>query len=225
MRYAVFLKISEASYSRFEAIRMQLNAGIKSSQSKLLGQLLSEIACEIIEQAFSELLWQQLHKAQGPEKREVQESQKIIQQVLDNVRKYMPWSVSLFSNERLLPLVNYLAGLISEHERQIYIRYEVNMPLVEEVFKTVEQLRGGQWSAMTQAFRLLVRVVDLGVTSLIREPKKLLGFNKIIDKTLNGVINVTAHMGYKRLEKVGTQLQQEQAHDYIEHFLAFMQPA
>lgn len=225
MRYAVFLKISEASYSRFEAIRMQLNAGIKSSQSKLLGQLLSEIACEIIEQAFSELLRQQLHKAQGPEKREVQESQKIIQQVLDNVRKYMPWSVSLFSNERLLPLVNYLAGLISEHERQIYIRYEVNMPLVEEVFETVEQLRGGQWTAMTQAFRLLVCVVDLGVTSLIREPKKLLGFNKIIDKTLNGVINMTAHMGYKRLEKVGTQLQQEQAHDYIEHFLAFMQPA
>lgn len=225
MRYAVFLKISEASYSRFEAIRMQLNVGIKSSQSKLLGQLLSEIACEIIEQAFSELLRQQLHKAQGPEKREVQESQKIIQQVLDNVRKYMPWSVSLFSNERLLPLVNYLAGLISEHERQIYIRYEVNMPLVEEVFETVEQLRGGQWTAMTQAFRLLVCVVDLGVTSLIREPKKLLGFNKIIDKTLNGVINMTAHMGYKRLEKVGTQLQQEQAHDYIEHFLAFMQPA
>ncbi len=63
------------------------------------------------------------------------------------------------------------------------------------------------------------------MTCLIREPKKQLKFNVFIDKTLSGVIHMTTHLGYKRLEKIGTQLQKEQANAYIEHFMDFMQKA
>jgi hypothetical protein len=65
----------------------------------------------------------------------------------------------------------------------------------------------------------------MGVTALIREPKKMLKFNLVVDKTLNGVINMTTHMGYKRLEKLGGQLNQATANDYIEHFMTFLRPA
>ena len=52
--------------------------------------------------------------------------------------------------------------------------------------------------------------------------KKCLKFNFVVDKTLNGVINMTTHLGYKRLEKLGTQLDQQVAVIYVDYFLKFM---
>jgi hypothetical protein len=225
MSYAVFLKLSESSYSRFEVIRMQLNAGVKASQAEMLGGVLSEIACEIIEQTFSELILKQANSINTEDTEEIKENRQVVRQILETLRKYLPWAISFFSNERLLPLVNYFAGLICEHDRQIWIRYDVHMQLMQDVLETVEQIRAGQLSAVPRAFALLIHIIDLGVTCLIREPKKQLKFNVFIDKTLSGVIHMTTHLGYKRLEKIGTQLQKEQANAYIEHFMGFMQKA
>lgn len=33
---------------------------------------------------------------------------------------------------------------------------------------------------------------------------------------------MTTHLGYKRLEKLGTQLDQQAAATYVDHFLKFM---
>jgi hypothetical protein len=55
-----------------------------------LGAVLSEIACEVIEQVFMVLLQDnQHHSLTG-------ESEKVIQQILEAIRKYMPWSVSFW---------------------------------------------------------------------------------------------------------------------------------
>ncbi len=68
---------------------------------KLWGRVLNDISCEIIEQLFGELS-RSSHSLDG-------ESEKIIQQVIQTMQKYMPWSVSFFGNQRLKPMVNYLA--------------------------------------------------------------------------------------------------------------------
>jgi len=58
MSYSILLKIDQGTHGRFKAIRQQLNLGIKESQSRVLGEVLSEIACDIVEQVFSVLLIQ-----------------------------------------------------------------------------------------------------------------------------------------------------------------------
>ena len=75
---------------------------------------------------------------------------------------------------------------------------------------------------MADVFHTLIQIVDLGVTNLIREPKKCLNFNKVVDKTLNGVIHITAQLSYKRLEKMSNQVDPNTATDCVNHFLAFM---
>ena len=50
----------------------------------------------------------------------------------------------------------------------------------------------------------------------------MLKFNFVVDKILNGVINMTTHLGYKRLEKLGSQLDHKAAINYIDYFLQFM---
>ncbi|CAM0578779.1 hypothetical protein L1Y79_03270 [Acinetobacter baumannii] len=224
MSYKVFLKISDSTYTQFASIREKLHAGVRESQSKVLGDVLSDLSCEIIEQVFSVLLKDEQDNSTMTEKQRY-ESEKVLQQILDTFRKYMPWSVSFFGNERLLPLVDYMTSLMKEREQEVYITYPITPQLVQQAQTLTEQIREGNMQSVEKAFQTLIQIVDLGVTSLVREPKKRLKFNLVVDKTLIGVINMTTHLGYKRLEKLGMQVDQTTATHYINHFLAFMHQA
>lgn len=224
MSYKVFLKISDSTYTQFASIREKLHAGVRESQSKVLGDVLSDLSCEIIEQVFSVLLKDEQDNSTMTQKQRY-ESEKVLQQILDTFRKYMPWSVSFFGNERLLPLVDYMTSLMKEREQEVYITYPITPQLVQQAQTLMEQIREGNMQSVEKAFQTLIQIVDLGVTSLVREPKKRLKFNLVVDKTLNGVINMTTHLGYKRLEKLGAQVDQTTATHYINHFLAFMHQA
>ncbi|WP_369012448.1 hypothetical protein [Acinetobacter baumannii] len=224
MSYKVFFKISNSTYTQFASIREKLHAGVRESQSKVLGDVLSDLSCEIIEQVFSVLLKDEQDNSTMTQKQRY-ESEKVLQQILDTFRKYMPWSVSFFGNERLLPLVDYMTSLMKEREQEVYITYPITPQLVQQAQTLTEQIRAGNMQSVEKAFQTLIQIVDLGVTSLVREPKKRLKFNLVVDKTLNGVINMTTHLGYKRLEKLGTQVDQTTATHYINHFLAFMHQA
>lgn len=221
MSYSILLKINEATHGQFEIIRQQLNAGTHESQSRVLGEVLSEIACDIVEQVFSVLLIQNRQPTQLTQKYTA-ESEKVIQQIIGAVRKYMPWSIALFGNERLCPFANYFSNMIKYHDEQVYVSYPIDRHLVQQAHALVTKLKNNEISDMVDVFQTLVQIVDLGVTNLIREPKKCLNFNTVVDKTLNGVINMTAHLSYKRLEKMGNQVDTDAAADCVNHFLAFM---
>ena len=216
MNTAVFLNIHADTYARFAHIRAQLLQGSKESQANALGNVLSEMACEVIEQVFMVLLQENQHHSQTGE------SEKVIQQILEAIRKYMPWSVSFFGNERLVPLVEYLSKSIQLEDEKVYMTYPIEQQLAQQVKTSSQKLAGGDRHETVNALKLLTDVIDVGVTHLIREPKKCLKFNFVVDKTLNGVINMTTHLGYKRLEKLGTQLDQQVAVIYVDYFLKFM---
>ncbi len=216
MKTAVYLNIHADTYARFAHIRTQLLQASKESQANALGSVLSEMACEVIEQVFMVLL----HENQDYSK--TGESEKVIQQILEAVRKYMPWSISFFSNERLVPLVEYLSKTLLIEDDMIYMTYPVEQKLAEQVMISAQKLAEGDSREIANALKRLTEVIDEGVTHLIREPKKCLKFNFVVDKTLNGVINMTTHLGYKRLEKLATQLDQQVAVTYVDYFLKFM---
>ena len=216
MNTAVFLNIHADTYARFAHIRAQLLQGSKESQANALGNVLSEMACEVIEQVFMVLLQENQHHSQTGE------SEKVIQQILEAIRKYMPWSVSFFGNDRLVPVVEYLSKTIQLEDEKVYMTYTIEQQLAQQVKSSSHKLAGGDRHETVNALKLLTDVIDVGVTHLIREPKKCLKFNFVVDKTLNGVINMTTHLGYKRLEKLGTQLDQQVAVVYVDYFLKFM---
>lgn len=221
MSYSILLKINDTTYCQFEMIRQQLNTGTQESQSRVLGEVLSEIACDIVEQVFSVLLIQNRQPTQLTQKYTA-DSEKVIQQIIGAVRKYMPWSIALFGNERLCPFANYFSNMIKYHDEQVYVSYPIDHNLVKQAHTLVTKLKNNEISDMVDVFQTLIQIVDLGVTNLIREPKKYLNFNMVVDKTLNGVINMTAHLSYKRLEKMGNQVDVNAATDCVNHFLAFM---
>lgn len=214
MSYTVELKLKPETYQQFQNIHTKLNNNDREPQSKPLGDNISNIACELIDQAFGSLVNQSSSK-DG-------DSEKVLKQVKDAITKYMPWSVSFFGNDRLLPMVNHVNGLMKRKGEQGYITYPVDKVVVEELLGCAEQLKQGNTAYVKPGLKAFTQVVDQGVTSLIREPKKLLKFNMVVNKTLDGVISLTTGIGYKRFDKLSTIYDAQTIGKYFDHFVAFL---
>lgn len=214
MSYTVELKLKPETYQQFQNIHTKLNNNDREPQSKYLGDNISNIACELIDQAFGSLVNQSSSK-DG-------DSEKVLKQVKDAITKYMPWSVSFFGNDRLLPMVNHVNGLMKRKNDQGYITYPVDKVVVEELLGCAEQLKQGNTAYVKPGLKAFTQVVDQGVTSLIREPKKLLKFNMVVNKTLDGVISLTTQLGYKRFDKLSSIYDAQTIGKYFDHFVAFL---
>ena len=214
MTYTISLKLEPATYQQFLNIHQKLNASDREPQAKILGENLSKIACEVIHQAFGQLVKNGSSKDQ--------DSAKVLTQIQDAIMKYMPWSVSFFGNDRLLPMVNHVRTLIYEQNGQHYISYPVEKSLIHDLLDSAEQMRQGNKQFVSSGLKSFTKVVDQGVTTLIREPKKLLKFNLVVDKTLNGVISLTTQLGYKRFENLSKNHDPESIVAYFDHFMVFL---
>jgi hypothetical protein len=215
MSYNISLKIQPETHYRFRDIHSRLNSGDQTSLSKALGENLTDIACEIIDQVFGRLA--RLSNSAD------RESEKVVQQIVETTRKYMPWSVSFFGNERLIPMVNYLYEMTHEIEGDYYVRYPIQKTLAIELLRYVKEMESGNHHCVSPALKTFIEVVDQGVTHLVRQPKNMLKFNMVVDKTLNGVIHLTTQLGYKRFDKLGSLYDAPTISHYFEHFLAFLE--
>lgn len=214
MTYTVSLKLKPETYQCFQGIHNKLNQADREPQAKRLGDNLAEIACEIIDQAFGGLVNQ---SSAGD-----QDSKKVLKQVKDAITKYMPWSVSFFGNDRLLPMVNHVHSLMYQSNSTNFISYPVEKALINELLSCVAKMREGHSQYVVPGLKAFTQVVDQGVTSLVREPKKMLKFNIVVNKTLDGVIALTTQLGYKRFEKLSTLHDAQTITRYFDHFLVFL---
>ena len=215
MSYVISLKLKSETHQRFQDIFQQLNQGQSESVAKALGEVLADISYEVIDQVFGEITRISLSGDN--------ESAKVIHHIMDTTRKYMPWSVSFFGNERLLPMVNYLHELMYQKEGEFYLSYPVDEDSVQALLSSAEEMQQGNNAAVIPALQAFTQIVDQGVTHLIRVPKTMLKFNVVVDKTLNGVIHVTTQMGYKRFDKLGMQYDAKTMSHYFNHFLVFLE--
>lgn len=220
----VLLPMTTDIQQRFATVHSQLNAGSKEKLAKPLGEVLADLSCEIVDRMFGDLLKKSKANAQtDQEHRMIQDSEKVIQQIIETFRKYMPYAVSLFGNERLVPLVNYLKNQMLEKNDQPYLTFNIADNLLQKALQNGGKIKSGDQASIVPAFDGLIKIIDEGVTALIREPKTILKFNFVIDKTLSGVLNMTTSLGYKRLEKLATQMDVRMANQYVEHFLGFVE--
>lgn len=214
MSYIIELKLKPETYQEFQDIHHKLKNNDREPQANALGDNISNIACEIIDQAFGSLV-NKSKSADG-------DSEKVLNQVKGAITKYMPWSVSFFGNDRLLPMVSQINDRMKTRNAQGYLTYPVERVVIDELLGCVEQLKQGNSAYIKPGLKAFTHVVDQGVTSLIREPKKMLKFNMIVNKTLDGVINLTTGLAYKRFEKLSSIYDAQTLGKYFDHFVAFL---
>lgn len=219
----VLLPITRHLHEQFQAIRQQLNAGSKEKLSKPLGGVLADLSCEVIDRLFMDLIQKSKGLAVTPQEHQmVHDSEKVVHQIIETFRKYMPYAVSLFGNDRLVAVANYLDQKMLKIDDKYYITFTIEEALLSKTLACGEKMKTGDQASIVPAFEGLIKIIDRGVDVLVREPKNILKFNFVVDKTLTGVLNMTTHLGYKRLEKLATQMNVKQAAQYVDHFIGFV---
>lgn len=216
----VKIAINTDSYLQLKEITQQLKLQNDCKQSKVLGEVLTRLTCEVLQKVFGVLLTQH----QNDNEQHGDESGKILTLIEAQLHKYMPWSISLFSNQRLEPVANYILEKMQTDEANLaYLCYDLDAQLATRLNNNFNLLMQGQLDAIQPVFKDLIEVIDTGVTELIRVPKSMLEFNRIVDKTLTGVIHMLTSLGYKRIDKISKYAKLRQAQDYAQYFYSFLQ--
>ena len=208
MQYKIDLLIKQQTYQELKSITQSLNHGEKRDLAKQLGNVFTEMSCQVLDQVFGTLLDEQRKNdaLDATGKKKLKEAEQIFDQIEGALKKYMPWSISFFSNDRLKPVANHILKKFEDSDAtEVVMYYQLDRSLGQEATSNIQKVIQGDTSALPVTLKNLVKIIDLGVSEFIRDPKTLLKFNFVVDKTLNGVINMITSTGYKRLEKVGDE--------------------
>lgn len=214
MQNLVYLRIGTETFNKFQNIHQRLNNLNTECVAQELGYVFAKLSSDVVDQVFGEI--ERLRSSTDIE------SENTLQHINDSLQKYMPWSVSFFGNERLKPVVNYLYQQILQHENNAYLTYEVPLNLLTEAEEYLLKVKQGNTSFTQPAFKVFTQIVDQGIAQLILEPKKMLKFNFVVDKTLNGVIHLTTQLGYKRIETLASQFDLVHAEKTLDHLFGFL---
>jgi len=221
--YGIALPLRADTAERISRLTEQLQAGQRESLSTEAGQVMSEVGCQLIDVVFGELVQQFLHVSALPAFRE---SLAAIDEVKTVLRKYLPWAISFFGNERLAPVAKHYASLIQS--RQVdgqalpFLVFGLPESVAKLAVKSLEDLEQHRVKIAADAIEGLIQVIDVSLDVLLKQPKTLLKFNFVVDKTLNGVINMTTAMSYKNLRKLGQQLDPSLFDPLTNHLRTFL---
>ena len=226
--YRIALPLQADTAQRIQRLTAQLETGQREAgQDQSLageaGQVMTDVGCQLIDVVFGDLVQQFLHVSALPAFRE---SLAAIEDVKAVLRKYLPWAISFFSNERLAPVAKHYATLIESREVDgltlSYLQFPLPAAVAAIAVKSLEDLEQHRVKTAADAIEGLIQVIDVSLDVLLKQPKTLLKFNFVVDKTLNGVINMTTAMSYKNLRKLGQQLDPSLFDPLTQHLRQFL---
>ena len=211
--YKINLPVSASTYQQIFEVSKQIRDGSQKNLSREYGEAVTQMACEILRHIFGIMtIDNEYTKGSGAD------TKKVMEDVTAQLQKYMPWSVSLFGNERLLPVVNYLFSQFKEKDGQMYLQYPVSAQFVNQLQHNAEAIAKGDQAKISAGFDNIIQIIETGIDELIKKPKDMLKFNIVADKTLNGVIKLLTNLGNKRIEKTGKTAHILTAQQYMPHF-------
>lgn len=226
MSYQIQLDIKAKTYNELAEITQRLNNADKNSLAKDLGRVFTDMSCQVLEQVFGTLVKEKQNDTANSHSKSQKEAEQVLAQIEGALTKYMPWAISFFGNDRLKPVANHILKKFHPSETgDVKMFYLLDRQLGAESQAALEQIKAGNFQVLPQLMRDLIKIIDLGISEFIRDPKTLLKFNFVVDKTLNGVINMITSTGYKRIEKIADEYDTSdasRAHYYADHFGKFL---
>ncbi|MEY4516364.1 MAG: hypothetical protein RL180_710 [Pseudomonadota bacterium] len=205
----IAIPISVSLCQELKQLNQRLQAGEREPLANDAGRLISDVACATIDTIFGDML-KRMADASG--KSSYQDAQGTVEEVKAVLRKYLPWATGFFGNERLMPVAQHYDQLLvvspqDDAPASAYLTFAISAKLAEQSLHSLEQLRTGQATTARAAIDVLILVIEESLVPLLYTPKKLLKFNFVADKTLNGVISMTNSLAFRQLRKLGDQLE------------------
>jgi hypothetical protein len=192
-----------------------------TDEDKLLGiELLTEAYFDLIDTCFVRIL-DQLGSASHS--KELSEAHRTIDEVKDKARHYLRWMAGFIANKRLPPVIAHFHAMIQQGEDgQPFMAFPLSNLLAAEVTRVVAILADGRAENFDEGSELIIHVMDEAMGPLAIEPKNLMKFNFVVDKTLNGVISLVQMLLKRMLHKLSPKIPTETHPAIATHLKSFL---
>lgn len=220
----VALPVNPNSPIELAELARRLNSGVKESQAEFAGRLITETSVALLDDLFIEMM-DKLEKV-TPNDPLLHEARDNVAHVQDILRKYLGWLTGFVSNERMAPVSTHYVQMFEELEVHGEKRWHLVIPLSEahadEAERHMSHLSDGTAKDGREGIEALIVIIDEALKPLMYEPKRLMKFNFVVDKTLNGVISVTMTFAHRALRKFGAHISPQALPTLAEHLRSFL---
>ena len=219
----IAVQIKEDVYTQMKALHVRAAKPISDEDKALGADLLAQTYVQLLDTCFTHLL-DDLNKTQ-PDKM-LQDASKVIHKVQSEAQHYIGWLIKFIANKRVPPVIHHFHDMV--HPLNLtgkelpYIVIPVTTTYAESASDVMNALAMKDASRLEKGVELLIEAIETALVPLVYTPKDLMGFNFVISKTINGVINVLHTLFKHTLRKLPPHIQQESLPSIAAHFETFL---
>jgi hypothetical protein len=219
----IAVQIKEDVYTQMKALHVRAAKPISDEDKALGADLLAQTYVQLLDTCFTHLL-DDLNKTQ-PDKM-LQDASKVIHKVQSEAQHYIGWLIKFIANKRVPPVIHHFHDMV--HPLNLtgkelpYIVIPVTTTYAESASDVMNALAMKDASRLEEGVELLIEAIETALVPLVYTPKDLMGFNFVISKTINGVINVLHTLFKHTLRKLPPHIQQESLPSIAAHFETFL---
>ena len=219
----IAVQIKEDVYAEMKALHVRAAKPISDEDKALGADLLAQTYVQLLDTCFTHLL-DDLNSTQ-PDKM-LLDASKVIHKVQSEAQHYIGWLIKFIANKRVPPVIHHFHDMVhvlklngKEHP---YIVIPVTTTYAESASDVMNALAMKDASRLEEGVELLIEAIETALVPLVYTPKDLMGFNFVISKTINGVINVLHTLFKHTLRKLPPHIQQESLPSIAAHFETFL---
>lgn len=115
---------------------------------------------------------------------------------------------------------NYLAmmqQLSTCNPEQHYLVVGLAPELAKRERKTINALRSGESNDVATGIEVLIDIIDAVLVEFVYEPKRLMHFNLVVNKGLDGAIYMIKGLAFRQLRLLGGAIPIEHVSVFLDH--------
>lgn len=197
-----------------ERIPVELEALYHATRTKVTDadkiqgvELLAEAYCDLIDTCFVRLL-DDLTNTDSPSK-ELLDAHRTLEEIKEKTRHYVRWTAGFIANDRLPPVIAHFYAMTHKQgvgRDQPFMAFDLSPALAADIARVVPTLKDGSAKNFDEGIELIIRVIDESMIPMSIEPKNLMKFNFIVNKTLDGIIAVVNALFKRMLRKLAPKV-------------------
>lgn len=194
-----------------------------SDADKLQGvELLAEAYCDLLDICFVRILESINRTHPSPE---LLEAHRVLEEIKEKTRHYVRWTAGFIANDRLPPVIEHFYAMTHKQGLgmdQPFMAFNLSPTLAAEIARVVPTLKDGSAQNFDEGIELIIRVIDETMVPLSIEPKNLMKFNFVVNKTLDGIIALVKVLFKRMLRKLAPKLPPEMFPQFADHLETFL---
>ena len=206
-----------------EGLYQRSRAQLSDADKKMGITLLTEVYCDLIDACFTHLL-DDINRTHAS--KVLIEAQAVAEDIKDKARHYLGWVAGFLANERLPPVIAHFHGMMHQLDlgdgMKPYMAFNLSARLAADAQRVLASLHDGSATSIDEGIELLIEAVEEAIVPLAIQPKDLMKFNFIVDKTLNGVIALVRTLFKRMLRKLAPHLPRELYSRVAAHLETFL---